>query len=158
MGKFEMVTIPSRDIEYIIDRLMNHEKLTNEEAVKCVQELIHFYTAIKNGKRGSPSDMVDKAWHAHILNTPMYMEFTQATFGRFVHHVPYWSGYQSDGTEDDIYEYLVNELGATHVDAAIWNRDGTNCIASEHKHTSDVQSFERCKKNIISYRKCMTSK
>ncbi|CAF3208229.1 unnamed protein product [Rotaria socialis] len=156
MGKFELVTIPSTDIEYVIERLKNHEKMTHEEAVKCVQELIHFYTAIKYGKRGSPSDMIDKAWHAHILNTPMYMEFTQATFGRFVHHVPYWSGHQSDGTEDDIYKYLISLLGVDHVDATVWGQEEINCVYNEH--SSDVQRLEYCQKNISSHRQCTTSK
>ena len=31
--------------------------------------------------------MVSKAWHAHILNTLMYMNFTQAEFN---HYVPYY--------------------------------------------------------------------
>jgi hypothetical protein len=111
MASFDTVTILSRDAEYIIERLEKHEHMTREEVLTCVAELAHYYAALKHGKNGSPSAKIDKAWHAHILNTPMYMEFTKAEFGRYVHHVPYWSGHQSDGKEEDIYGYLVDNLG-----------------------------------------------
>ncbi|CAF1144430.1 unnamed protein product [Rotaria magnacalcarata] len=142
MALFENVTIPSRDTQYIIERLEKHEHMTHEEALSCVEELAHYYYAIKHGKNGSPSAMVDKAWHAHILNTSMYMDFTKAELGRFVHHVPYWSGHQSDGTEDDIYEYLVTQLGADRVNAAIWDREGPGCLGVTHN--GGTKSPGRC--------------
>ncbi|CAF1194532.1 unnamed protein product [Rotaria sp. Silwood1] len=145
MESFETVTIPSRDKQYIIERLEEHEHMTHEEAVDSVDELAHYYTAIKHGKNGSPSKMVDKAWHAHILNTQMYMDFTKAEIGRFVHHVPYWSGHQSNGTEDDIYEYLVSQLGAEHVNATVWVRDGAICENSSH-------SLGRCQNAFLPMR------
>jgi hypothetical protein len=130
MAAFDTVYIPSQDAQYIIERLEKHDHMTHEEALSCVAELAHYYTAIKHGKNGSPSAKIDKAWHAHILNTPMYMEFTKAEFGRYVHHVPYWSGHQSDGNEDDIYGYLVNNLGVDHVNAAMWDQDESECLNS----------------------------
>ncbi|CAF3385249.1 unnamed protein product, partial [Rotaria sp. Silwood2] len=147
MASFDTVIIPSRDTQYIIERLEEHEHLTHAEALNCVVELAHYYTAIKHGKNGSPSKMVDKAWHAHILNTQMYMEFTKAELGRFVHHVPYWSGHQSDGTEDDIYEYLITQLGAEHVNAAIWDRDEAGCLnaASDDSTRGSGRCQNKCK-------------
>jgi hypothetical protein len=127
MASFDTVTIPARDAQYIIERLEKHEHMTHEDALSCVAELAHYYAALKHGKKGSPSEMVDKAWHAHILNTPMYMKFTEAEFGRFVHHLPYWSGHQSDGPEEDIYAYLVSQLGPDHVNAEVWKGDAGRC-------------------------------
>ena len=89
MASLDTITIPSRDAEYIIERLEKEENMSHGEAVNCVAELAYYYAALKHGKKGSPSAMIDKAWHAHILNTPMYMEFTKAKFGRYIHHVPY---------------------------------------------------------------------
>lgn len=35
-----------------------------------------------------PSQAVDVAWHAFILNTPAYAEFCHRALGRFLHHIP----------------------------------------------------------------------
>ena len=130
MASLDTIPIPSRDAEYIIERLEKDKHMSHREAVNCVAELAHYYATLKHGKKGSPSAMIDKAWHAHILNTPMYMEFTKAEFGRYIHHVPYWSEHQSDGTDDDIYEYLVDHLGVDHINAAIWNREESACLGA----------------------------
>jgi hypothetical protein len=52
----------------------------------------------------SPSAMADKAWHAHILNTPMYMEFTKAEFDHYAHHILYRVDH---GTDEDVYIHLT---------------------------------------------------
>lgn len=152
MATFELVTIPSRDTEYIVERLEKYEHMNREDALSCVAELAHYYTALKHGKIGSPSPMVDKAWHTHILNTPMYMEFTKSEFGRYVHHVPYWSGHQSDGTEEDIYEYLVNQLGVEYINATMWNRDESACLSGSF-HES-VNGLGRCQNKCKACNSC----
>jgi hypothetical protein len=143
MASFDLVSLPSRDTEYIVERLEKHDHMSREAALNCVAELAHYYTALKHGKIGSPSALIDKAWHAHILNTPMYMEFTKTAFGRYIHHVPYWSGHESDGTEEDIYEYLVHELGVDHVNATMWDREESECLAGSMK--SDGRCQNKCK-------------
>jgi hypothetical protein len=152
MALFDTVTIPSRDAEYIIERLEKHEHMSREEASSCVAELAHYYAALKHGKNGSPSAKIDKAWHAHILNTPMYMEFTKAQFGRFVHHVPFWSGHKSDETEVDIYEYLVNNLGIDHVNAAMWDREESACESGEFN--DGAKSLGRCSNKCKACNSC----
>jgi len=72
--------------------------------MNTIAELAHYYTALKHSINVSPSAMVYKAWHAHILNTPMYMEFTKAEFD-----------HSSDGTEEDVYIHLNQKF------AVIWN-------------------------------------
>lgn len=147
MSSLDIVTIPERDIQYIIERLEKHDHMPHEDALNCVAELAHYYTALKHGKVGGPSEMIDKAWHAHILNTPMYMEFTKSTFGRYVHHVPYWSGHPNDGTEDDIYGYLVEQLGIDHINTAMWNRDESACL-------NDAASLSRCQNKCKACTSC----
>ncbi|MEY8198125.1 MAG: hypothetical protein RPS47_02675 [Colwellia sp.] len=44
-----------------------------------------------------PSKVVDKIWHAHILDTKSYREDCQAVFGKFIDHFPYFGIY---GKED----------------------------------------------------------
>jgi hypothetical protein len=98
--------------------------------------------------------MIDKAWHAHILNTPMYMEFTKTTFSRYVHHVPYWSGHPSDGTEDDIYSYLVDQLGIDHINTTMWDRDESQCLnGASHDST---KSLGRCQNRCKACNSCNT--
>lgn len=44
-----------------------------------------------------PSKIVDKIWHAHILDTKSYREDCQLVFGKFMDHFPYFGIY---GKED----------------------------------------------------------
>ncbi|MFP6844093.1 MAG: hypothetical protein VB958_02650 [Thalassolituus sp.] len=44
-----------------------------------------------------PSKLVDKIWHAHILDTRAYREDCQKIFGQFIDHFPYLGIY---GKED----------------------------------------------------------
>lgn len=37
-----------------------------------------------------PSKLVDKIWHAHILDTRAYREDCEKVFGRFIDHYPYF--------------------------------------------------------------------
>ena len=55
-----------------------------------------------------PSKLVDKIWHAHILDTRAYREDCQQVFGRFIDHFPYFGIY---GKED--YKNLQNTFAKT---------------------------------------------
>lgn len=43
-----------------------------------------------------PSKLVDKIWHAHILDTRAYREDCNNVFGRFIDHYPYFGIYGED--------------------------------------------------------------
>ena len=43
-----------------------------------------------------PNKLVDKVWHAHILDTRAYREDCNAVFGRFIDHYPYFGIYGVD--------------------------------------------------------------
>ncbi len=49
-----------------------------------------------------PNKLVDKVWHAHILDTMAYAKDCEKVFGFFLHHFPYFGIY---GKED--YQQLV---------------------------------------------------
>lgn len=55
-----------------------------------------------------PSKLLDKVWHAHILDTRAYREDCMKVFGRFIDHYPYFGIY---GKED--YANLVNAFEET---------------------------------------------
>lgn len=55
-----------------------------------------------------PSKMVDKIWHAHILDTKAYRADCQTVFGKFIDHFPYFGIYGKDD-----YQNLQNAFSAT---------------------------------------------
>lgn len=55
-----------------------------------------------------PNELVDKMWHAHILDTKAYAEDCERVYGYFVHHYPYFG---INGKED--YRNLVEAFGIT---------------------------------------------
>ncbi|CAF1435437.1 unnamed protein product [Rotaria sordida] len=120
---FDIVTIPDEDLLYLNERLQIHEHMSREDALNSILELENYYTGVKNKLRGSPSEMVDKAWHAHILNTKMYFRFSETEFGRYLHHLPFWSGNVEEAArfDDDIPMFgKLNALGIENMNETVW--------------------------------------
>lgn len=113
----DYVKISSTDRQYIFERLMT-DGMSSIDALNSINELEHFYTGVKLGSEGSPSHTVDQAWHAHILNTPMYFEFTEKNFGKYIHHAPFWSG-NIENHSSNAYFDLV-EYGMKNLNTTIW--------------------------------------
>ena len=58
-------------------------------AGQILDEYLRFLTIrLKVTAPFSPSGLVDKAWHAHILDTQAYASDMDRLFGRFIHHTP----------------------------------------------------------------------
>jgi transcriptional regulator with XRE-family HTH domain len=55
-------------------------------AYRCFLKLCAWYP----GEPIAPSAFLDKAWHAHILDTARYAEDCGIVFGFFLHHFPYF--------------------------------------------------------------------
>lgn len=54
-----------------------------------LHEYLRFaYLAWTGNTSATPSEVVDRAWHAHILCTRSYAAFCEATTGRLLHHDP----------------------------------------------------------------------
>ncbi len=47
------------------------------------------------GVKLSPTSLMDKAWHMHILDTRRYAQDCEVMFGRFLHHQPSYNGVES---------------------------------------------------------------
>jgi hypothetical protein len=60
----------------------------------------YFRVCLRGGRQTMPmpSQLVDDAWHAFILDTPRYARFCHSAFGRFLHHRPDTSGKPHDAT------------------------------------------------------------
>lgn len=122
---YDVISIPDEDIRYLNERLQMKEQMSAEDALNTIAELENFYTAVKIGIRGEPSEMIDKAWHAHILNTPMYLKFCKTSFGRYLHHLPFWSGNMLSieavfvSSPKSIYKSL-EQLGIQSINETVW--------------------------------------
>jgi hypothetical protein len=120
-----VIHIPDEDIQYLNERLQMKEYMSAEDALNTIAELENFYTAIKLGIKGEPSQMIDKAWHAHILNTPMYFKFSEMTFSKYLHHIPFWSGNIQSvdanpvSSATSIYERL-EQRGIQYMNKTVW--------------------------------------
>ena len=122
---YDIVTIPDEDIRYLNERLQTKDAMNEEDALNTIAELENFYTAVKNGINGEPSEMIDKAWHAHILNTPMYFKFSQLMFGKYLHHLPFWSGNMADRNvvADSLHVFVyerLQRLGIHDMNETVW--------------------------------------
>jgi hypothetical protein len=108
---------------YLNERLQLHEDMNREDALNSIIELENYYTGLKNKLQGSPSEMVDKAWHAHILNTPMYFRFSQTMFGKYLHHLPFWSGNREEAAQLDDNVPMIQKLkgfGIENMNETVW--------------------------------------
>ncbi len=111
------VKIPSNDLQYILERLVT-KGMSLIDASNAIIELENIYTAVKLGSEGNRSAVVDRAWHAHILNTPMYFEFTDKVFGRYIHHALYWSGNKEKDSSNASFDLIG--LGLKNLNTTIW--------------------------------------
>jgi hypothetical protein len=129
------VQLSDTEAHYLNERLQTKEHMSLDDALNTIIELKHFYSLTKNTDiKYSPSPMVDKAWHQHILHTTMYNKFSRQHFGiEFLHHLPFWSGNMEevekmqdiDGEKGPAatYNILVSMFGLKNVNATVWLMD-----------------------------------
>ena len=108
--------------------------MTDTDALNTIIELENYYTAAKNGLTGEPSEMIDTAWHAHILNTPIYFSFCKSTLFSYLHHSPNWTR-AMEATETQVIVSSpkfqipmftkLKELGIEDLNETIWTSTAT---------------------------------
>ncbi len=95
--------IDALDLEPIVAKLMHPEPgqtaMTLAEADQLIAAYRHFLKlcAWYPDEDIVPSRAIDQAWHAHILDTGKYAADSNAVFGYFLHHFPYFG---MRGTDD----------------------------------------------------------
>jgi len=86
--------IASIDLECIKIKLMHSEdgvSWSRSQADQVERLYRRFlYMVVQCDKRIVPTKLVDKFWHAHILDTEKYAEDCETAFGYFIHHFPYF--------------------------------------------------------------------
>jgi hypothetical protein len=71
--------------------IQSHPQLTPADAEQVLRGLREFFAAYLHGGRdyvAMPSQVVDTAWHAFILDTQAYEKWCATAFGRLLHHHP----------------------------------------------------------------------
>ncbi len=77
----------------------------NEEEVELAIEEYRRFLILKMENPGvnlAPTDLMDKAWHMHILDTRRYSEDCEVMFGGFLHHRPSYNVDGSNETEETL--------------------------------------------------------
>lgn len=89
-----MDKINAIDLEPIMVKLMDSkegEGWTKNQALKATGFYRQFlFLTVTQEEPIVPSHLIDKVWHAHILDTEKYANDCEQTFGFFVHHFPYF--------------------------------------------------------------------
>ncbi|MBM3894196.1 hypothetical protein FJ366_01210 [Candidatus Dependentiae bacterium] len=78
-------------LQDMIDRCKLDHNYTDQDMQILEKELRRFlYLCLqnKNGGTGMYSKDVDNLWHAFILHTPEYVDFSNLTKGSYIHHIP----------------------------------------------------------------------
>ena len=75
--------------------------LNKEEVEMSIEEYRRFLILKMENPRVplAPTDIMDRAWHMHILDTRRYAEDCEVMFGRFLHHHPSYNGPESKARE-----------------------------------------------------------
>ncbi len=79
------------DLEPIKFKLMCEDGWTQQQADE-VEPLYKGYLlliGLNPNQSLVPTKVIDKMWHAHILDTAKYHDDCQTTFGGYIHHFPY---------------------------------------------------------------------
>ena len=78
--------------------------LNEEEVEMAIEEYRRFLILkIENpAVKLAPTDLMDKAWHMHILDTRRYSEDCEMMFGGFLHHRPSYNVDGSNETEETL--------------------------------------------------------
>ena len=82
----------------------------NKEEVEIAIEEYRRFLILKMENPGvslAPTNIMDRAWHMHILDTKRYAEDCEMMFGRFLHHRPSYNGYDSVDRTDSLTRSFV---------------------------------------------------
>lgn len=92
-----------------VKKLMEENGWNESFAYDSVEEYRKFMFLLATSEQFmSPSKIVDKVWHQHILDTKAYAKFCDDIHGTFIHHVPRRSN-QSDDEFIDSYNRTINQ-------------------------------------------------
>ncbi len=88
--KIQLDKLLEYEDENMINRFVDMFDVTDEEAKEIFKETLKFLYISRLSGVFIPDDLLilDEMWHNMILFTPEYHAFSQAYFGRYLHHLP----------------------------------------------------------------------
>ena len=142
----EYIQIPDYDLLYIMDFLKFEHNFGFDDALLSIFELENYYNGLKNNlfpidcyQPSSNSHFILKAWHAHILHTTKYFNFTYTNFNRYIHTDPDY------GKRKNCNIIILSKLmefdakksdndGRHNINETIWLYHENELIYEENKH------------------------
>ncbi|UJR12236.1 hypothetical protein I4U23_016413 [Adineta vaga] len=143
----ERVTLPDVDRQYITEMLrVENPDYTLVETGKLIYELENFYTVIRDNLFAcGPPKKIDAVYHLHVINTRLYRTFCEATFGRFIDHIPFWSGHPtSDEHQTDCSDQLslLEAHGINVTSPCLWRTPQAKCRTACLHHHKESQTAQ----------------
>lgn len=96
-------------------RLMKPESgcgLTDEQADWAIAQYICFlmlFWLYPNTNYFVPSQLIDRVWHCHLLDTQKYMKDCQLLFGSYIHHFPFYGLRGADDQQQMYTSFLQTQ-------------------------------------------------
>lgn len=87
-----LALVSSIDLSKISAKLQSHYGVSVDD-VEVMSDLYRKWLALHMcypNAELAPNDMIDKYWHAHILDTIAYSRDCEKLFGYYLHHYPYF--------------------------------------------------------------------
>jgi hypothetical protein len=117
-----------RQVALLLRNPANTEELAGRKFGQCIAYLMA--CGENPDLMLGPSAQVDEAWHSFMLDSVHYHHFTQARFGRYIHHVPQVREQAVDGRDSGTGGPLVLErtvcairAAGFQVDAELWGME-----------------------------------
>lgn len=132
-------------------RLAQENEWTKEYTLQAIDAYKKYmYLAVVAKHNVTPSAVIDKVWHQHILYTKSYLDWCENTLGRFIHHTPSTGQQQSEKYRlaytktKELYEKTFDEPILEYEEElpakSSWKRRGTSifCAVSLGLYTHDI--------------------
>ncbi|MGI9392214.1 MAG: glycine-rich domain-containing protein, partial [Parvibaculales bacterium] len=140
------------DLEPIVIKLMDDvegEGWSFKYATNVEQEYRRFLKLCRDYPDTGivPSNVVDKMWHMHILDTRKYLQDCEQYFGYFLHHFPYFGMRGEEDSQNLDKAWLETKtLYANHFhekpDANFW-QESVRCPSCGRRSTANATNEQR---------------
>lgn len=81
--------IQELNLTSVIARLQRETSLSAEVLTQAETQYRQFLQLCRDDTGTVPTELADKVWHTHILDTRKYAADCEALFGQFMHHTPH---------------------------------------------------------------------
>ena len=127
------------------ERLVKEQVIPADQVDEAILEFRKFLLCILlgQGSVGMISKTVDEVWHAFILFTMDYTQFTKQVFGRYVHHAPVTS--RDQGSPDAVPNFLSVYRSLFGAVPAIWGprcECGSCCDNAPNCNPTEIRMAE----------------